>query len=84
MSSVLVVYKRGVGNYGKFSSKVNDFDDGVFCRCELMRGVGYNRNKLDVYDFDEYDDLSDVERVGMKYFNDREIGGSESRFLSLV
>lgn len=47
-----------MGNYGEYSNKINDFDDMVFS--------GFNRVKLDVYDFDEYDDLSDVERIGVR------------------
>lgn len=81
-SSAPVVYKRGVGNHGEFSSRINDFDDVGFGRSELMREVGIKRSKLDIYDFDEYDDLSDVEGIGMRHFYERETGGSEKRFLS--
>lgn len=81
-SSHPVVYKRGVGNHGDFSSRINDFDDMGFGRSELMRATGLKRSKLDVYDFDEYDDLSDAEGIGMRHFYERETGGSANRFLS--
>ncbi|KAJ8442770.1 hypothetical protein Cgig2_011040 [Carnegiea gigantea] len=81
-SSNPVVYKRGVGNHGDFSSRINDFDDMGFGRSELMRATGLKRSKLDVYDFDEYDDLSDAEGIGMRHFYERETGGSANRVLS--
>ncbi|KAL9237625.1 hypothetical protein vseg_012152 [Gypsophila vaccaria] len=61
----------GVGGSG--SGYYDDFGGGGFGGNGVMR-----RNELDVYDFDEYDDLSDVEMMGARYFYDRDMGGGGS------
>ncbi|XP_021717015.1 uncharacterized protein LOC110684883 isoform X1 [Chenopodium quinoa] len=63
----------------------NDFDEETgFGSNGLMRGAGPKRSKLDVYDFDEYDDLSDVEMMRMRHYYDRGIGGEERRFMGAM
>lgn len=59
----------------------NDFDDMRFGRNGLMRETGPSRRTLDVYDFDEYDDLSDVEMLSVRHYHERGLGGGERRFL---
>lgn len=60
-------------------------EDMSFGRNGLMREAGPKRSKLDVYDFDEYDDLSDVEMMRMRhYHHERGIGSGEGRFMGMM
>ncbi|KAK9664338.1 hypothetical protein RND81_14G034500 [Saponaria officinalis] len=72
---------QGGGGLGSGSGYYNDFGDAGFGRNGSMREGGMGRKELDVYDFDEYDDLSDVEMMGARYFYEREMGGGSERRL---
>ncbi|KNA16405.1 hypothetical protein SOVF_089350 isoform A [Spinacia oleracea] len=79
--------RRGVSGMNQvsggasFGYESNDFEDVSFGRNGLMREAGPKRSKLDVYDFDEYDDLSDAEMMRMRHYHDQGIGGEERRFI---
>ncbi|XP_074292241.1 uncharacterized protein LOC141619113 [Silene latifolia] len=82
---LLEYYRREGGGLGSGSGGYNDFGDMGFGRNRLMREGAMKRSKLDVYDFDEYDDLNDVEMMGARYYFEREMdvgGGSERGIFS--
>ncbi|GAB4851098.1 hypothetical protein Ancab_030391 [Ancistrocladus abbreviatus] len=83
-SSASVVYKKGTVEESEFSRGRNNLEYGEmsFDRSEVREG-GRKRSKLDVYDFDEYDDLTDIEMIGRGRFGDREAEGSGRRFLGM-
>ncbi|KAH9605610.1 hypothetical protein KSS87_018745 [Heliosperma pusillum] len=72
---LLEYYRREGGGLGSGSGGYNDFGNFGFSRNRLMREGAMKRSKLDVYDFDEYDDLNEVEMMGARYFFEREMGG---------
>ncbi|KAL2922581.1 Increased DNA methylation 1 [Bienertia sinuspersici] len=74
--------RHGMSGMNRVSGDSLVYESNGFGRNEMMREVGPKRSQLDVYDFDEYDDLSDVEM--MSHYHDRGMGSGagERRFLS--
>ncbi|CAO2821830.1 unnamed protein product [Amaranthus hypochondriacus] len=56
----------------------DDFEDRSFAKNGLMRDVVPKGRMLDIYDFDEYDDLSEIEMSRINHHDSWIVGGGES------
>ncbi|GMH08430.1 hypothetical protein Nepgr_010270 [Nepenthes gracilis] len=85
ISSGSVVYKKRIVKESELSNK-SEYIKG-FGKVDFGKNVvgdgERKRRKLDVHEFDEYDDLTDVEKTGKGYFDGREVEGSGRRFLGV-
>ncbi|GAB4843403.1 hypothetical protein Ancab_013364 [Ancistrocladus abbreviatus] len=79
-----VLYKKGIVEDNEFSRKRNksEFGQGNFGKNDVREGER-KRSKLDVYEFDEYDDLTDVEMMGRGHCSGGEVEPGGRIFLGV-